>query len=139
MCLSTVTEKYDKPSNVIISAWKSWSPAGVPSFYQSYKGSMTVPMDQWIIAESKLIKADDGKTYDTGFHVYESEETAKSLGAYRRVYVRKIHTRGTQGGKIVLIAEEMYIPLNQHDWPPKPDDSTLNKLGKKILGKGGNA
>jgi hypothetical protein len=144
MCLEKVKERNDVPSMTIISGWKDFGNyrSGLEFRNISLNNSKKVEMDKWIIAEKKTINATDGTKYDTGFHVWteEKELTSKNL---THVYIRKISTIGIQEGLTVAIAEEMYVPSDPNDWPPKPGDppkkeSLLDKT-KKMIGKAGNA
>lgn len=127
MCLQTVAEKFDS-STLIIDGWKEFGgTSSKPEFAAfSLGGKKGVPLDEWISADSesifgkaKGVVATDGKTYVPGFHIYEDEDEARKLGASRRVYSRRMHTRGIQDKATVIIAQEMYVPSNPNGWPPK--------------------
>jgi len=143
MCLHHIQEQYDNPSNVIISGWKRF--VSFPLRFENFKnkGTSEVPLDQWIDAEEKEINTGySGKNYKTGFHVYEDEEQAKKKSATRRVYIRKVHTKGTEDSVTVLVAQEMYVPSDPNAWPPLPPsqgklDSKWDKIKKSV--KGGTA
>jgi hypothetical protein len=142
MCLSNVTEKYDHPSSLIVDGWKDFSGTDTkPRFQaQTLAGHREVPLDQWLKAEGVDIKADDGKRYELGFHVYTDEPKSSTR---RRVFTRFISARGDQGQEKIAIAREMYVPSDPNGWPPKPGEpapkkaSVLDKA-KQML-KPGNA
>jgi hypothetical protein len=143
MCLTTIDEQNDSPSNMIMSGWKEFSTRGASNLEfqnNALRGNNQVPLDQWIVAEKQLIKATDGKKYNTGFHVWIDE--TKESKKLTHVYIRKISTIGTQDTKRVAIAEEMYVPSNPNDWPPKPGEpskkETMLDKAKKMV-KGGTA
>lgn len=145
MCLDTVTERYENPSSVIQSGYKTFKGSNaVPQFQaQPYRGKNIVPLDEWLVAEEKTVLANDQKNYTTGFHVCIDEKEVEKYqsGKGRRVYFRYAHTRGFQGGEI-LIAKELYVPSDPNGWPPKPGNLEPKKplsLKEKILGKGGSA
>lgn len=124
MCLEYVREKV-APTSLIQSGWKEFSGGyntNKLSFQNfPFRGSQTVPMDQWLTAEG------DGKVrggdYKPGFHIYEDEKELDGRSRKRRVYYRRVHTRGTQDGLTVVIAQEMYVPTNPDAWPPKEEDA----------------
>jgi hypothetical protein len=125
MCLSSITERADVPSQVIISAQKLFNrPSGGELRFnvQKYKGSFVVPLDKWLKAEGESIKMDSGfivkDKYPAGFHVYDADEKKTGIGV-RRVYVRGVRTIGTQDDYKVLVADELYVPSDQDAWPPK--------------------
>jgi hypothetical protein len=139
MCLSKINETYDTPSDVVVSGAKTFTGSDSRPRFEVMNSPRDVTLDQWIKAEGTEIKADSGQKYKAGFHVYESDQ--KVFGE-RRVYVRKIHTRGTQEGKVVLIADEMYVPSKPDGWPPKASDekkSILERIKDKVVGPGGEA
>lgn len=121
MCLSSVKEIYDPPSDLIVDGWKNFKGgANKPEFsMQTHGGKSDVPLDVWIRAEATAtIMADDKKDYVPGFHVY-CDDHAGSTG-YRRVFLRRVTCSGLQGSLKVVIAQEMYVPSNQDGWPPPP-------------------
>jgi hypothetical protein len=134
MCLTTVDEQYDPPSSFIIGGEKYFSgPNSAPAF-QQYKlnGSSVVPLDEWLKADTtNKIRANDGKNYEAGFHVW-LDENKKHSG--RRVFVRYVTARGKQDGEKLMIAREMYVPSEPNGWPPKPGEpkkeSMLDKAKK---------
>lgn len=77
----------------------------------SYKGEKRVPLDEWIVAEEQPVG-----NYTSGFHVYTDETQKESQ--WRRVYYRHVHTKGTQNGKSVVVARELYVTAREDDWPP---------------------
>src|SRR5271169_4710246 len=98
MCLSVVKDEVKKPTTLIQSGWKDFhGTRDVPAFAAfEYKGSKTVPLDQWLTAEGdKKVKISTFSSYTPGFHVYEDEKENLPSGK-RRVYYRNVHTRGTQ-------------------------------------------
>jgi hypothetical protein len=122
MCLSSVTELYDRPSSLIVDGWKSIG-AAKPSFQLSVNGKTAIPFDEWITATTEhakggKIRADDGKHYPCGFHCYSDEKELKELQPKSRVFVRGILALGKQNGKAVVIASEIYLPSKQDGWPP---------------------
>lgn len=146
MCLDTVKEKYENPSPLIQSGYKVFRGSGNSLQFQAQTlgGAQTLTLDKWIVAEEKQITANDQKSYITGFHICIDEkevERYERSSRSRRVYFRYAHTRGVQGGEI-LVAKEMYVPSNENGWPPKPGDPEPEKpksLKEKFLGKGGSA
>jgi hypothetical protein len=146
MCLDSIKEQNDRPSTMIMSGWKEFNGSGKNLQFQNMilNGKPDVSLDEWIVAEKKPITANDGKKYETGFHAYTDEKELSNYNTkYRHVYMRKVMTIGKQGSLTVAIAEEMYVPSDPNDWPPKPGDppkkeSILDKA-KKIVGKTGNA
>jgi hypothetical protein len=137
MCLSKINLAYDKPSDLIVDAWKEFG--GTSAKPESYNvtlaidGKRTVPLDQWIKASDKLapwgITASDGKTYKPGFHAYSVEK--KRL--FRRVYLRKITCVGSQDNEECYVAQEMYVPSDPDGWPPKeiPAKNFMQRVGRK--------
>jgi hypothetical protein len=159
MCLTKVLEIYSNPSSVITDGWKEFRVVNgkkleFATFSLDGKSvasgtGMEVPMDKWIKASSISVLASDKNYYSSGFHVY-TDETAKSHThmARRRVYIRKVKTKGLQEGEECLIADEMYVPSDPNGWPPKNGESAktgnksealalLEKLKDAIIG--GNA
>lgn len=150
MCLDYIKEQNDNPSAVITSGWKEFNGSGKSLQFQNMilNGQPGVPLDEWIKAEKKPVHSNsDIKSYVTGFHVYtEEEEIKRNSKSYRHVYIRKIQTIGTQNNLTVAVAEEMYVPSDPNDWPPKPGDlpkpkkeSLTDRAKKAFTGKGGNA
>lgn len=124
MCMDKVTETYESPSTLIVDGWKLFGGAhDKPTFDQfAFKGSRTVPLDQWIQASdehAKEIRASDGKKYASGFHAYSDEKDLKKRTGFRRVFLRKITSLGMQGSMKTAIAQEMYVPSDENGWPPK--------------------
>lgn len=126
MCLDSVTEQFDKPTTLIQSGWKRFNGSGRNLLFEAYQygGTKDVPLDKWIKAEGTNI-AGRGQDYKAGFHVFEDEtEFGKAGGRYyagkadkRRVYYRKVHTRGRQEGLSVVLATEIYVPSDPNAWP----------------------
>lgn len=120
MCLEVVSNTKPEPSALIQSGWKHFGGTNAaPTFeIMNYRGSRTVPLNEWLVAEGKKIK-DYGAEYKAGFHVYcDEDEIRKDYGSHRRVYYRQVHTRGHQHNKNVVIATEIYVPSNPNAWPP---------------------
>jgi hypothetical protein len=145
MCLHSIKERNDNPSTMIISGWKEFNGSGKSLRFQNQTLNLKydVPLDKWITAEKKAVKGSPSVSYESGFHVWINEKELGSNYKYRRVYIRKIQTIGVQGGLTVAVADEIYVPSNPDDWPPKPKDppkkdSILEKT-KKMIGKVGNA
>lgn len=169
MCLDKIKEHYDNPSMAIIDGWKTFNvdtTFGLKFTAVNLNGKWEVPMDRWIKADPKLIQDSKGKDYFTGFHVYTDEDKVKKkyVSKYTtpyRVYIRKVTCLGEQDGLDVYIAQEMYVPTNQDEWPPKDGEpkreikmtdlaKETNKLTKEepkkrksikeiMMGKPGNA
>jgi len=123
MCLSSVKETYDPSSELIVDGWKSFTSGTVSGSLKFENFSDTVELDKWMQASAATaptgIRADDGKTYMPGFHVYAEESEIQKLGyKCRRVYVRRVTCMGEQGRIKCVIAQEMYVPSNQNAWPP---------------------
>ena len=131
MCLSTVKETYDNPSKVIVDGWKNID-ASKPRFQLAVNGSLDIPKDKWITATSEHeksgqgIKADDGIRYEPGFHAYADEKELKGKG-HVRVFLRGVSCLGSQDGKQVIIAREMYLPSDPNGWPPK-NQTLMDKI-----------
>src|ERR1700722_5214434 len=125
MCLSYVTEQYDTPSSCITDGWKAmYGTTTKPQLY----GMKDVPIDEWFKANTAIqIKADDGKNYESGFHVWKDETKTRAAENRRRVFVRFISALGSQDGEQVVIAREMYIPSSSNGWPPKPGEEPPKK------------
>ena len=125
MCLAKVTESYEPPCPMITDGWKDLGgDPKKPVVGMAVNGSSHIPLDTWVTATNEHakngIKATDGNTYEPGFHVYADEPAASyDRTRQRRVFVRNITCRGTDGGKTTLIAREMYIPSDPNGWPPK--------------------
>jgi hypothetical protein len=145
MCLTTVKEIYETPSTLIVDGWKEFDGSGKNIFFQNFPFNRRreVPLDKWLVAEVNLstdsstdsstdrgvIRSDDGKEYPAGFHVYADELELKKQGRmerYRRVFVRKVSSFGTQGDLHVVIASEMYVPSEPNGWPPRPSQDTFD-------------
>src|SRR5208282_3838850 len=104
MCLSTVKETYDNPSSMIQSGWKLFNGSGKNLNFTF--GGKQVEFDKWLTADEQIISADDRNKYTTGFHVYYDEQEVKNKPNCRLVYMRNVHTKGTQDGLSILIAKE---------------------------------
>jgi hypothetical protein len=124
MCLETVSDKIDKPTTLIQSGWKTFTGTQTQLRFENmpFKGSRDVPLDKWITAEATVEKISTGavirgRDYKPGFHIYEDEQEVKSKTYKRRVYYRKVHTRGKQDGLTVIVALEMYVPSDPDAWP----------------------
>lgn len=148
MCLEYIHEEYEHPSAVILDAWKEFGGSeSKPQVQYPVNGSNVIPFDQWVKAEGSRINMGPSKDYPAGFHCYEDESTKSYNPGRRRVFIRRIHTRGRQHGEVVLVASEMYVPKDQKNgWPPtgnEPPEPPKESLGdriKKATGlKGGSA
>ena len=150
MCLSTVKETYDNPSSLIQSGYKQFNGTGKNLTFTI--NGKPVEFDKWLSADegATKMKADDYNYYTRGFHVYEDESDVKNKSGYILVYMRKVHTKGTQDGLSVVIAKEIYVPSDPKGWPPTaspntsftpPAPSKKELLFDKIkdIVKGGNA
>lgn len=139
MCLDAVNEIYDHPSPVVTDGWKEID-ARKPRFQFNVNGTKDIPFDRWLTATNEHaksgIKADDGQTYEPGFHIYADEKELKRKNSCQRVFVRGITCLGKQDGMTVVIAREMYLPSDKNGWPPRPDDkpSLLDRAKNVILG-----
>jgi len=126
MCLSRITESYEPPCPMITDGWKQFSGSESKPTFQSFalNGKSEVPLDKWLRASNDRapngVKANDGKLYDPGFHVYANEP--KSTKGYRRVFVRNISCRGDDSGQEVIIAQEIYVSSDPNGWPPKGNE-----------------
>jgi hypothetical protein len=150
VCLSAITEQYERPSLLILDAWKTFAGSASRPCFESYpyRGESYVPLDQWIEAEgTKDVVSSDGKKYKAGFHVFEeAKDEPKPYAPRRRVYVRRVRTKGKQDKDTVLVADEMYVPSDPEAWPPMSGEKgpegkapgVMDRI-KKIAGKGGNA
>lgn len=114
MCLDSVTRSL-ATSSLVESGFKRFTDSKDGLCFENVglRGKSTVPLDQWITAEEKNIGS-----YTSGFHIYvrEKEHSEKNL---RRVYFRRAHTRGRQGGKTIDVAREMFVPSDPDAWPPR--------------------
>lgn len=121
MCLEKVTETLDGSVTMIESGWKMFSKFNGMQFEcQTLGGVTAVPLDQWIKAETQVeIWATDRNVYKPGFHVFTDEKAAKSKGANHRVYFRRPLHLGVDRKVQTVIAQEMYVPTDQDDWPPQ--------------------
>lgn len=124
MCLEKVTETLDGSVTMIESGWKQFSGGArgmVPQFEcQTLGGVSAVPLDQWIKAEAQVeIPASDRNLYKPGFHIFTDEKAAKIKNANHRVYFRRPLHLGVDRKVQTVIAQEMYVPTDQDDWPPK--------------------
>ena len=128
MCLDTIKEKNDIPSTMIMSGWKQFNGSGRSLRFQNMpiNSNYDVPLDEWIKAEKKTVSG-NGFSYESGFHVYTEEKELNKQYSYRHVYIRKIKTVGIQSSMTVAVAEEMYVPSDPDDWPPKPGEPTPPK------------
>ena len=134
MCLSTISEKLDKPSALIQSGWKTFAGNARTPLFENFtlQGSKTVPLDRWIKAEGKEVKISSFKKYEAGFHIFEDEEDLKKnsnythFGGMRRVYYRYAHTRGMDQGLKVVIAREMCVLSDPDGWPPQEETPRRN-------------
>ena len=123
MCLSVIDKDIKNPNTLIQSGWKNFSGTHSQPIFETCKfaDSYTVPLDKWITAEGDKIKAGWRSDYKAGFHIYEDEmelSTTKRINK-RRVYFRRVHTRGSQNKVTVVVALEMYVPSNPDEWPPQ--------------------
>jgi len=116
MCLETVNQ-LTTPSTLIVSGYKFFNTTwrGIAFLQQTDK---ECKYDTWLRAEGPELRADDGKMYPAGFHVYVEDVGYPCSGTKRRVYARRVIAEGIQD-KPVIIAQEIYIPRNDNDWPPK--------------------
>jgi len=132
MCLSSVIETCDHPSDVIIDGWKEID-AKNPRFMFKQNGSYDIPFDKWITATDEHaptgIKASDGQTYDPGFHAYADEKEVDTK-RMQRVFLRGVTCIGKQGGKRAVIARQMYLPSKNNGWPPKPDEENKSLMDR---------
>jgi hypothetical protein len=118
MCLATVSEQIGKPTTLIQSGWKRFDSGllGKPKFENfTLKGSRSVPLDEWLVAEGGTAK---GSNYTAGFHIFEDEKE-KLPSDKRRVYYRKVHARGRDRALTTVVAQEMYVPSDPDAWPPQ--------------------
>lgn len=147
--MSTVKETYDNPSPIIQSGYKLFKGASSSLEFEAmvHKSKKEVPLDQWLTAEESSVRADDSRNYTAGFHAFTNEAEVKRASwaagrTGRRVYLRKVHTFGTQGGE-VIVAKEMYVPSNPDGWPPKAGDPEptppKKSIKDRLLGKPGEA
>lgn len=147
MCLSKITKRY-KPLLEERICWKVFStsldhPERLcgPNFGPNGKGNYVYAVLQAYKINRLYRAAVKGHGigisysspriyYPHGFHAYLTEKVARSQlwfrGCVRRVLLRKIHTRGTQWGKTVLVASEMKILPD-----PKPTDKKKPVKKKK--------
>jgi len=115
MCLDSGHYSVDR-TTLVQSGWKDFGTGSALKF-QAFQlnGKKDVPLDKWLTAEGTTVS---GSNYPAGFHIYVNETEFKG-SKYRRVYFRNAHTHGTQDGKTILVAREMFVPSNPDDWPPK--------------------
>lgn len=114
MCLSTVTERIEKPSAKVTLAWKVMEDAyGDARLYFTHMGGL-VPRGKWLRAIRSTLGAGLNR-YTAGFHAYTTRADALAAAVgfaddVHRVKLRRVHTRGWQGGHRVLVADEMLVP-----------------------------
>ena len=115
MCLDAGVKQVT-PNTLIQSGWKVFiGSQGAPRFEnQQWNNEGHVPLDRWITAERRSVGA-----YTSGFHIYEDETETQKDQRMRPVFYRKVEFRGRQSGKSVVVAQEMFVPRNPDDWPPK--------------------
>lgn len=129
MCLSLIKQTIDKPTDKIVTAWKSFGRkydvyGQLVGLYTRQDGKPVKP-GIWLKAKKQVIDSSDGKyitcnacgnralkrkTYTTGFHGYTKKRHGYNLV---RVEFRKVRTIGTQDRASVLVADEMRVPK---DW-----------------------
>lgn len=117
MCLSRVTQTLDGTITMIEGGWKYFEGAKRDEFpHCRWNDSKTVPVDQWITASGSNIG-----TYKAGFHILTDETQArKTVGIkLRRVYFRRVTAIGMDQQMDTIVAQEMYVPSNEDDWPPR--------------------
>jgi len=122
MCLTTITQRIEKPSKKATKAWK-W-------FRKNSEGKLELPYFYFIhpipIIEGKWTKAIEqklysatGEEYTSGFHCYTNKEQAEnyhrndSTAVLIEVKVKEITTYGTQyliNICDVLVAKQILIP-----------------------------
>jgi hypothetical protein len=128
MCLTRITEIYERPSTLIVTGWKTFSGSGNGNTVRlgfAINGSNYLPLDKWIQATAEhrlMLNAGDGKLYQPGFHAY-AEEHELSSQSYRAVFLRKVTCRGEQSGMATIVAQEMFVPSAPNRWPPKPGEA----------------
>ena len=136
MCLTTVTKKYQIPSNqvkegfkVIIDNYWNASCFQVPVYNDTYY------FDEWLTASGNNIYAADGTCYPSGFHIFTKYYDAqdyrdKHYPNGRVVLVRYagIQTIGTQDGLKVLVAKKMYCSFDQLQMATATEYQTDNEM-----------
>ena len=133
MCLDKVRESYDSPSNLVLDGWKVFRGSGSKLEFENLSQYNPVHLDEWMKASESTIRANDGNSYESGFHVYEDETKTHNNPTKRRVFIRKVTCRGEQGGHPIAIAQEMYVPSDENDWPPKPGEPDKKEAKKESL------
>lgn len=77
-------------------------------------GSSRVYTGRWLKAEKREVLGNDGKTYESGFHVYLEYPRVWNSWDDNYLIIRKVKYRkgrilGYQSGYKVIIADEMYV------------------------------
>lgn len=115
MCLNTTKDV--EPTPLIESGWKEFGGSqAAPQFpWNKLRGKNEVPLNSWITADTGTkLKANSGRTYASGFHVYTGE---KQKSNWRRVYFRRMHAEGDQDYP-TIVAQELFVPSDPDGWPP---------------------
>ena len=112
MCLGSVLQTYPPNDNMVVG-YKVFDMAnGKPE--TSYRGVLC-EVGKHHVATNGRIRASSGRTYEIGFHFFESFEDAKDecIPAWRarvyEVHLWDIRVVGMQWGKFVGVAKNMRI------------------------------
>lgn len=115
MCLREVTRIIKKPTSKVRWVWKYFveKPNGTLGFcFVPLRGSWRVPTGKWLKAKAQEIVNNMGISYQSGFHAYPMKVCKYNglVDVAIKVKVRRVRTFGIQGGKKVLVADEMFVP-----------------------------
>lgn len=108
MCLDTVKKRLLFPDPTVLEAYKIFNLLETCAY--SPIRHTKIPRGKWV--QAKGFKDDHG-WFRTGFYVYANISPSSVEQNYRTlVYVRNVVTVGKQYGELILIAREIYVPLN---------------------------
>lgn len=131
MCLSTITKEIKSPTKEVRVGWKhfdfdydyeGYHPEGESFLVFPYSYSDRAEQGKWLRAKHvpvRMWSPKGVKTYQSGFHIYSTKEEARQgAGGYAesriiKVLFRRLRIVGTQHGRRVFVADEMYIPTEQ--------------------------
>jgi len=122
---------------------------GVKRFSTDYEGHYSfqitggrIKTDVWMKAKSKRISSGNGRTYETGFHIYgngkESPNDYPKSSFYlnqRPVFWRDPICLGRQSGRDVLVVRELFIPSQRMLKKLENGTELLMKIFAQPIGK----
>lgn len=129
MCLYTVTNEYEKPTNKVVEVYKCFTLSRYKLSFRVQCG--TAEVGKWIKARGPRLSTEyNNNSYPSGFHGHTSERACKAAWgsgapydrnssgkaahclAILKVKFRKVVAKGKQDG-ICVVAKEMYIPKSE--------------------------